>query len=68
MHLLARGLAEGAEQQVLLHRQLREQAPALGDQGDAEVDDLLGGELGEVVGGAVDVGDDARPRSAAPAP
>jgi len=47
-------VAEGAEQQVLLHGQLGKQPPSLGHQGDAEVDDLFRRELGQVVGDAVD--------------
>ncbi len=59
MHFLPRGPPEGAEQQVLLHGELGEQAPALRHEGDAEVDDLLGREPAKVVRHPVDLGDDA---------
>jgi len=39
--LAARGRAEGAEQQVLLDRELREEPPAFRHERDAEIDDLL---------------------------
>ena len=60
--------AEGAEQQVLLDRQFREQPPAFGHQADAEIDDLLGRAADEIVRVAVDLGDDAARRSAAACP
>ena len=43
LDLRARLRAEGAEQQVFLHRQLGEQPAAFRHQRDAEIDDLLGG-------------------------
>ena len=45
----ARGLPVGAEQQVLLDGEPREQPPPLRHQRDAEVDDILGGQADEVV-------------------
>ena len=68
LHLRRAPSAEGAEQQVLLDGEPREQAPALRHQRDAEVDDLLGGEADEVVALAVDLGDDAARRAAARCP
>ena len=50
----ARLRAEGAQQQVLLHRQLREEPPALGHQRHAEVDDLLRGKPGQIMIPVVD--------------
>jgi hypothetical protein len=58
--------AEGAEQQVLLDRQPRERAAALRHQRDAEVDDLLGGAADQVVGLAIDLGEDAPVRGRMP--
>ena len=55
----ARLAAEGAEQQVLFHRELREQAPSLGHERDSKIDDLFGRQLGQLVTFAVDIGDDA---------
>ena len=51
--------AERAEQQVLGHRQLREQPAAFGHEGDPEIDDRLGRLADQFVPRAVDLGDDA---------
>ena len=67
LELAARGAAEGAEQQILLDRQLGKQPPAFRHQRDAEIDDLLGGAADQIVMHAVDFGDDravARPHHA----
>src|SRR5262245_39127260 len=57
--LATRGRPEGAEQQVLLDGEPREQPAPLGHQRDAEVDDLLGAAADQVMRGAVDDRDDA---------
>src|SRR5262249_49975476 len=49
----------GAEQQVLLHSQLRKQPPALWYQCDAKIDDLLSAEPREVMRPAIDLGENA---------
>ena len=59
LDLRARLRAEGAEQQVFLHRQFREQPAAFRHQRDAEIDDLLGVQADQIVLLAVDLGDDA---------
>ena len=66
--LAPRGRAVGAEQQVLLDRELGKQPAAFRHQRDAEIDDLLGGAADEVVLDAVDLGDDRARRSAARCP
>ncbi len=60
--LAARGFAECAQHQVLFHRQLGEEAPALGHERDAELHDRLGREGGEIMGHAVCLQDDTAAR------
>ena len=57
-----RDAAVGAEQQVLLDRELRKEPPPFRHQRDAEIDDLLGRAPDELVACAVDLGDDAAGR------
>jgi hypothetical protein len=67
LDLFARGLAERAEREILLDGEARKQPTPLRHQRDAEIDDLLGGEAGEIVLHAVDGGHDppgARPYDA----
>ena len=51
--------AKGAQQQVFLDRELREEPAPLGHQRDPEVDDFFGGHPGQVVARAVDLEHDA---------
>src|SRR5438876_956464 len=51
-------LAKSSEQQVFFHGQAGEQPAALRHEGNAEIDDLLGGTANEVMGDAVDLGHD----------
>src|SRR5574341_181857 len=48
LYVPARRRPVGAEQQVFLHRELRKEATPLRDEGDAEADDLLGGQPRQV--------------------
>src|SRR5690606_29026397 len=57
--LLPRGLAERAQHQVLLDRQLREEAAAFRHERDPEIDDLLRALADELVLHAVDFQRDA---------
>src|SRR2546422_2966855 len=60
----ARRLAESAEQQVLLDAELGKQAPSLGHHGDAQVDDLLRRQAGQVMGFSIQVETDRAARGA----
>src|SRR2546425_12575814 len=60
----ARRLAEGAEQEVLLHAEPGEQAPPLGHHGDAQVDDLLRRQARQVMAFSIQIETDRTARGA----